>query len=113
MSIILEARLNLSSDKSSFSHVPSNAARPVIAASNIGYCDFVSFQLSDSINLTHEVGGDVADQLSVFTAGGSRLWRCLLNERQPEFAVIDTQFWIEVKIQSVIQEHNLEIVRRP
>ena len=37
MSIIPEARLNVASEESSSPHVPSNAARPVIAASNTGY----------------------------------------------------------------------------
>ena len=60
---------------------------------------------------THEVLVDVPDQLRELLAIRDDLVRRRRDEREPPLAVVYPQGSVEVKVQAVIEENNLKIVR--
>lgn len=65
-----------------------------------------------TLYITHEVFIDVPDELGVLLAILQRLWCCRCYECEPPFAVVYTKRCIEVEIETVIEEHDFEVVRR-
>jgi hypothetical protein len=139
MSIMLDARLKVNSllpsdDNGSSSHVPSSAARPThnikkgktvdewkINAHQLlpprrqdtKHAEMVrTSQISHINKATHQIRSNIANQLSIFSPICIHSRRIGCNERQPELAVIYSQPRIQIKIKSMIQQDDLEIVWR-